>query len=82
MKAATRAGVLSATYRAIGHAGRFRDAGSEFYAEHSRDPQEITGDYVSDLVAELSGHMDELRVMLARLEWLRQELDRESFPAI
>lgn len=78
----TRAIVMSSTYRTIGTAHRLRMAVAEFWREHSRDPQAISGDYVSDLVAELRGHMDDIAVMLARLEFCREELDRESFRGV
>lgn len=77
-----QAAAMSATYRVIGNAAKLRDAAAEFWQEHSRDPEGVSGDYVSDLVAELRGHVNTLAGLVAELDYLRAELDAASFPAV
>lgn len=77
-----QAGAMSATYRVIGNAAKLRDAAAYFWQEYSGDPQSVSGDYVSDLVAELRGHVNTLAGLVAELDYLRAELDAASFPAV
>lgn len=61
---------------------KVRRAAHDFHHIHEIFPSEITGDYVSDLVAELTEYVSVLSVLLVALDTARAELDAASFPAV
>lgn len=71
---------IALVFHAKHYAGRVRDAAADFHAEYGKVWPEITGDYVSDLVAELSAHVSILSSLVAELDKCRAELDAASFP--
>jgi hypothetical protein len=80
--------------RALGLAYRFRvaatngrDAAHGFEVEHGcspngQNPADITGDYVSDLVAELRGHVAAMSAVVRELDKVRAELDAASMAGV
>lgn len=61
---------------------KVRTAGDDFWFAHELFPSEITGDYVSDLVTELTEYVSVLSVLLVALDTARAELDARSFPGV
>lgn len=64
------------------YGARIREGAAAFNADYGPDPATVTGDYVSDLVAELTEYVSVLSVLLVALDTARAELDAASFPAV
>jgi hypothetical protein len=73
---------LRLAYRVQGLAANAVGAAGEFRSEHGRNPEQVTGDYVSDLVAELRDTVRKLSAVVRELDKVRAELDAASFAGI
>ncbi len=73
---------LQLAYRFRAAADNATGAADEFRSEHGRTPEQVTGDYVSDLVAELRDKVKQLSATVRELDKVRAELDAASMAGI
>lgn len=73
---------VALAYYLRGYGARVRGVAGEFHTDYSPDPATVTGDYVSDLAAELTEYVSVLSALVAELDKVRAELDAASFPAV
>ena len=73
---------LVLAYRAQVLASHAADNLREFRAEHGRTPEHVTGDYVSDVVAELRDKVKQLSAAVRELDKVREALDAASLAGI
>ncbi len=73
---------IAAAYTVGGYAACIVESTREFRLEHATDPADITGDYVSDVVAELRDTVRKLSAVVRELDKVRAELDAASMAGV